>query len=321
MSQYFYGEDTYQAREAIGEIATKENATIRWLGREELLERPLTEWAGQRQSLFGTELLVATDPSKLPKVLQAAVLEAVSTHPALNVILWEREIPDKRSALFRHCRKDARQFTYRTDAAIVAWLTEIARQKGGTLELTVGQALLTRLGKDGWRLQSELEKLLLQSEKVTLAQVTEDTAFAEPTDIFAMLDTLMTGDRGQALRRLEDLLQQGHGALYALSMLGYQFRTLLIIDHYRGRSPEKIAAATKLHPFVVEKGLRHIRYLPTTWLLDTLTRILATDFAIKQGKIEAKTALILLLWHIADQVKSRHATTTLARATLKETVS
>lgn len=303
MIEYFYGEDSYRARQAIASRAKQAQATIRWLGREELTARPLPEWTGQRQSLFGTELIVVLDPGQMPRALQASLVDALKQQQEAAAIVWERGMPDKRSALFRQCRARAQEFMYQSEAQVAAWLTQEARARGSVLEPAAATALVHHVGKDGWRLLGELEKLSLQCDRITAAHVAEETVAATPSDIFTVLDALMLGDRRRVLQHVEQLLQEGHSELYILSMLGYQFRTLLILERYHGQSPAHVAAATQLHPFVVEKGLRQLRHLSVAWLLDTLTRVLATDFAIKQGKVDAKTALVLLLWHIADHVR------------------
>lgn len=119
------------------------------------------------------------------------------------------------------------------------------------------------------------------------------------------LDALVNGNQAQALRNVQTLLTQGNSEFYLLAMLAYQFRTLLLIrigqDEQRG--DRELASLAKLHPFVISKNKSiAIRYT-THQLTDILTRLAATDLAIKTGKVEARTALIMLVINLAQQVQ------------------
>ena len=86
-------------------------------------------------------------------------------------------------------------------------------------------------------------------------------------------------------------------------MLAYQFRTLLAVkDGILAKQREfEIVRAAKLHPYVVQKSMPVARRWERNALLAALTRILATDFAIKQGKVEARTGLLLLVLGLVNQ--------------------
>ena len=78
-------------------------------------------------------------------------------------------------------------------------------------------------------------------------------------------------------------------------MLAWQFKVLVQVKQgmVAQLSPAAIARRTKLKPFVIEKSLPHVRLVSLPQLLDTLTKLLAADWAIKQGKVDARTALTM----------------------------
>lgn len=315
MVKYFFGEDTYAARQAIEALGREKNATIRWLTKDELLQRPLSEWIGQRQSLFGTELVVLKDAATLPKAVQDGIVELLKDADTLELVIWDRGTPDKRTVLFKRCKPYAQECLYASEPAITQQLIAEAKKEGRALEPSAATTLIERVGKDGWRLRAELAKLVLRSNHITQEEVIVAVdADAAEANIFNLLEALSGIDRATPLRHLEELLQQGHSELYIISMLAYQFRTLLRIQraHASGLSASAVARELKLHPFVVEKSMRHLTRFSGAQLLDILTRVLATDFAIKQGKIDPRTGLLMLVWGITDQ-----AAATLAHAGAK----
>ncbi|MEX2055227.1 MAG: hypothetical protein WD972_03515 [Candidatus Andersenbacteria bacterium] len=62
----------------------------------------------------------------------------------------------------------------------------------------------------------------------------------------------------------------------------------------QGLSEAAIAKKQQLHPYVVQKNMPLARQFSFRELLDTLTKIMATDFAIKQGKVDPRTGLTML---------------------------
>jgi DNA polymerase III delta subunit len=296
MVHYFYGVDTYAARQALTELAGKQQARIRWLDKENLAERSLASWLEQSSGLFGTELVVLRDASELPKAVQETIPE-VALAATTTWVIWDRGLPDKRTKLFKSLRKSAREFTYPTPEVATRWLQELAQAQGATLEPAAARLLLERVGGDGWRLTSEVAKLALVTLTITTHDVAEATTATATADIFPTLEAVVRHDQVRALGNIEILLQAGQSELYILSMLGYQFRTLLQIKQAQRTIPDEagIARHTQLHPYVVQKSLPLAAQFSETQLLDTITKVLATDVAIKQGKVDARTAIIMLV--------------------------
>lgn len=295
MIHYFYGEDTYAARQAIDEVAKEHKATIRWLDGRAIAARPVREWGIQSQSLFGQSLSVIREPSRLPESSKAAMKELGKTG---EWVLWEAGTPPARSWLGKAFRTQARRFAYLDVARLVTWIGERVTNRGGTITPAVAQQLIDRVGLDRWQLTSELEKLLLTNPTITAQQVGAITLTNEPeASIFDALTAVARGDQRLALRGILTLLAGGASELYSLSMIAYQFRTMLLVrvGEDAGKSDTIIAQEAGLKPFVVGKTRPLVQAFSPARLQDYLTKILATDFAIKQGKVDARTGLMLLI--------------------------
>lgn len=263
MIRYFYGEDTYAAREAIADLAKKEKARLIFWETEGFDEESLAEKLERGAGLFGREMVVIREASHLRKSLQEKLVESAEKQAA-DVILWDEE-PDERSFVFKHFSAGARIFPALPVSQLQAWLTAQAKERQSVLEPGAAARLVARVGPDRWRLLSELEKLSLQNERITSEHVVQEVPDqAGEGEIFELLRLVAAGKKSAAMQQLEGLLAAGNSEFYILSMLAYQFRKLYLAQR----------TGTHLH---------------------SLARVVATDFAIKQGKVDARTGVTMLI--------------------------
>lgn len=304
MVHYFYGEDTYAARQALGEAAEQRGVTIYWLDRDDLEAQSLSERLGHgTRSLFGTQLYVVRDASHFSQALQEDIVTCVHQGLPGGCIVWDRGQPDTRSLIFRRLKSAGRRFAHSSVSQTVAWVVAEAKRQGGSVERSAAAVLVELVGCDKWRLGSELEKLLLSADIITKSLVEEAVPPHAEAELFSTLEALVRGDAGQALRSIEILLAEGYSEFYILVMLMYQFRTLLIIRAglETGRRVHDIVREGKLKQFTVEKNVIHARRFSRQFLVNALTRILATEFSIKQGKVDARTGVLMLILSLVQQ--------------------
>ena len=102
------------------------------------------------------------------------------------------------------------------------------------------------------------------------------------------------------MRQLDNLLATGASEFYVLAMLSYHFRSLFLIRAGldAGLAAPAISQRSGVHTYVVQKQQRFAAQCRRDVLLDNVTKILATDFAVKQGKADARTGLTMLLWSL-----------------------
>lgn len=303
---YLYGPDTYAAREKITELAG--DASVRWLDPEHLRDTSLAESLGSQGGLFGTTLTVLRDPSALPKAEQEKLADLATSGAAAGV-LWDRQAPDKRSRLFKALKKQAHCCDTPPRAELARWLGALAKQQNVTLDSNAAYVLLERLGPNRWRLATELARLALINSHLTKQLVEQESADRTPAEIFATLEHIAAGHARQALLNLETLLRDGASEFYLLAMVTYQFRTLLLVRAgiEEQLTDHELARRAKLHPFVISKSKPLAQRFSRAELVDILTRITATDVAIKQGKADARTALLMLITNLVQQKSPQSA--------------
>lgn len=287
MVDYFYGPDTYGAREAIGDISKAKQLPIRWIDKEDLAEHALGAILDQANSgLFGGQLAVVRDASSFPKAQQEHVVSAAKTESTVDWIVWDRDDPDKRSALFKALKPIGTAFSAPSPDDAAAWLQKVFPN----IERAAAGELARRCASDRWRMKNEVEKLTLTHQPITRQIVEQEVSPQEATDeIFPFLDALASGSSRRAMQSLDELLIAGNSELYILSMLGYQYKTLLAIA---------AGKADGLHPYVIQKNKPAAKRYSVSSLQTILARLAATDFAIKQGKADQRTALIMVVLNL-----------------------
>ncbi len=303
MVEYLFGSDTYGAREYIDAVAKEQKADITWLDREQLEEQPLSYYLSQGSGLFGRHLYVVRDPGQFPKSLQEDITQIIKNESGFIWLLWDRIAPDKRSSLFQALRSVAKEFPFLSADQLTVWLTEIAKKESGSLDRPAAQELVRLTGFDRWRLTSELQRLLLLHPVLTVEVVRSSLpSTTVETTIFAMLDGIIARNPKTTLTSLETLLQQGESEFYILSMLAYQFRTVGFVRSGLDQQlpVNAIAKEYGLKPFVVQKSMRAAQQASLAAISTTLARITATDFAIKQGKTDARTGVTMLVTALAQ---------------------
>ena len=298
---YFFGADTYAAREEVQRIADHQQADITWLDAEAFKERSVADALAPQGGLFGATVSVVRDPSALPKGVQEDIIAALQAGSA--AVLWDRTAPDKRSKLWKAVKAEAREFTPLSASQLMEWLMDQAVEQAGAIEQSAAEELLRRVGENRWQLLHELSRLLLlaNEQPITRLLVTEHVDEQAEADIFPTLDALVRGNQAEAITNIEILLAEGQSEFYILSMLAYQFRVLLLIADGKanGQSDQEISRLGKLHPFVLQKNGPVAQRFSVGQLRDVLTKIMATDVAIKQGKIDARTGLMMLTLGLA----------------------
>lgn len=307
MIHFFFGEDIYGARHAIDELAATLKARLQFLEKNELEEKSLLSRLQAGGGLFGQVLFVVRDPSWLPASIQKDITDAREKSTAADCVLWERGAIDQRSVFFKTFKKEAHHFPYLSEEALLAWLGLKAKEYGSVIEPLAARIMIERLGMDRYQLEGELKKLTLMFSAIGAEQVKQavPVGVALHDDAFALTDALMRGQEKVVMNIIEKLLASGESELRLLALIAYQIRLLLLIKTglKEKLSSEEMASRFKVHPYPIKKNTPLAARYGNAQLLDMYVRIMATDFAIKQGKVDAKTGFIMLMQALSGAVR------------------
>jgi DNA polymerase-3 subunit delta len=184
--------------------------------------------------------------------------------------------------------------------AVPDWIERRARQVGLALAPGAARLLADLVGNNLWLISRELEKLGLYAgdrpieEEDVRALVTS----AREVGVFSMIDAVIEGRFEQAMRLVEQLLEQGATVPYLLTMVTRQYRHLLIAKELSlaRLPPAEIGGRLRItSEFALKKVLEQAARYSIPQIEASYRRLLDADVAIKRGVYPDELALEMLL--------------------------
>lgn len=194
----------------------------------------------------------------------------------------------------------------------VQWIIERAKSKGGGISSQAAQLLSIKINRGNpndrdhfesdsrvylLKLDNELDKLVsyalgrrIESVDVELLVQDEDVA-----DIFKFVDAMGARDAEAAYRAMRGLLARGESPLVVLAHIARQTRLLIQAKENAHLSPEQLARAIGVHPFVAKKVSQQAGRFSLSELEQAHAALLEADLAIKTGRMDDTTALDVLV--------------------------
>ncbi len=221
-----------------------------------------------------------------------------------DIVFVETGEPDKRGKLYKTLLKEADciYFDELQGAKLNEWIIKEVKNRGGEIEIEAVNQLAVECGGDAQRTINEIEKLTLYSDSQERKNITKDDvsklvkAEANP-DIFQFVEAVAYKDSAKALKLWFEFMQNGESEHRMLSMVTYQFRTMIIVKDAleRGISSKDLPSLAKLHPFVVQKTSSLVRGKSLKKLVSMYDQLRRTEAAIKTGDVASELAIDILI--------------------------
>ena len=236
----------------------------------------------------------------------AALAEAIPQMPDTTLLIVVDGEVSQNNPLLRslaeHCSVH-RQSTP-TGTALNQWIKNRAEDKGSSITPPAIQAIAEMVGGDLWTIDRELEKLSLYAAErdINDSDVRAMVPHAQEANIFAAVDAMVDGQPGPALRLLMQLMQDGHEPLYIIAMIERQLRLLALARDLTDRGVPQSELGRRMgtnSDFVVRKTLGQARRMTLQDISRKYRRVLESDLAIKQGRLEPAVSLQLLAADLA----------------------
>ena len=188
--------------------------------------------------------------------------------------------------------------------ALLQWIKRRAEDKGSSITPPAMQVLAELVGGDLWTIDRELEKLSLYAagRDITDTDVHAMVPYAQEANIFAAVDAVMDGRPGPALRSLMQLIEDGQEPLYIIAMIERQLRLIALARDLTDRGVAQPDLGRRMgtnSDFVVRKTLGQARRLTLPQIRSKYRRVLESDLAIKQGRLDPALSLQLLVADLA----------------------
>ncbi len=228
---------------------------------------------------------------------------------------------DKRSALFKqikkkHCIFEANKLEI---SELRLWCKTILKKSNAVIDDKELENFIEKTGyyykeseKNLRDLENELDKissLYHKQGEITSRDIDLIILQNFENNIFKFIEDTFSGEYKKALIEFNHMLDSGESALMILTMLGKQ---LSMITKYhilknKGYNEALIAQKLSVHPYALKKASINSRKLKYKEALILLNLCLDTDYRIKNGQINEKIGVELILTKICQRIKSENA--------------
>lgn len=311
MIVFLYGEDSYRTKQKLDEIiegykkSRKSGLNLIYFDAEQKDFFDFSDIFRISPMFSEKKLIILKNVFTSENFREKLSEEVKNLEKSENVIvIYEQGTVDRRIKLFKILTKECKnqEFKPLDNGKLKEWARKDIQKRGATINADALELLIRRTGNDLWQLSGEIQKLANFKENATIKK-DDIELLVKPnleSDIFKTIDSLAQKDKKQALSLLYKHMDDGEHPLYLLSMIGYQFRNLLAVKELaeKGLMYASIIQKSGLHPFVVKKTYFLCRQFSFQELKSIYRRIYQIDFDIKSGKIEAETAIDLLVSQI-----------------------
>lgn len=310
---FLYGPDTFRAREKLNSLkekfireVDKFSLNLAALDGEKISIDEFNKAVATQSFLAKKRMIVVRDVFKRQKNFQTEVLDILKKgnyRDSLkdNAIIFWDEKPDKRSALFKYLAgsKFKEEFEVLANYALVKWIEDRVRQKGGRINLPNASLLASKSDGNLWALAGEIDKLLAKTRQgeITQEDIEESGLFKIDDNIFNVCDAIALKNKQLALKLIDDQLAAGINDIYLLTMIVRQFRILIQVrsELDRGEGNHRaLAAKLGWHPFVIQKAIPQASKYTLEDLKKIYNKLLETDIRLKLGE-SGRTLLELFI--------------------------
>ncbi len=237
---------------------------------------------------------------KLPEQNTDLLLDYLN-HSNPNTVLIFTLIKDKidtRKKITTLMKKNGTIKEFNTVSNINNWITkELEPYQMDKKEV---EYFINRVGNNLSILKEEIDKLKLykDDEKViTQKDIEQLTHKNIDTDIFKLIDSILSTRKKEALESLEEMMKYGEEPIAIIIMLANQFRIMYQSKQLlkKGYSEREIANLLEIHEFRVKKALEKGRKYSSDEILKKLEDLADLDYQIKSGQLDKNIGLELFI--------------------------
>jgi len=302
MNYLFYGTNHYNLKKEIDSILKDKDALnisrydISEIEIEEILNDALT------MSLFDENKVIICENALVfsPALKADSSFEDYLNNPNPNTIMiftLNEEKLDERKKVTKLIKKNGvvKEFNETNPNILVKELL-----KGYNISPSSISLLIQRVGSNLDILTNEVNKIILYKDNdknITEEDILNLTHKTVDTDVFKLIDYIVTNDKKNALEVYYELIKRGEEPLKIIIMLSNQFRIIYQskVLKSKGYSEKDIADVLKIHPYRVKLALQKASKYSSKTLLKYLNDFADMDIGIKTGNISKNNVLEMFI--------------------------
>jgi DNA polymerase-3 subunit delta len=305
---FIYGSDTYRSWQKLKEIVEgykkvhKSGLNLRYFDGRGLNFQDFKEEMSQVSMFKEKKLTVLIDIFSNLEFKKRFLKKTKSfSDPEMILVFYNKDKIPTKDSLFSFLKKNAKcqEFKLLGGQKLKKWLKNEFQNFGTKVNDQTTEKLIDFVGNDLWQMTNEIKKLVAfkKGQKIEVKDVELLVKPKVEPDIFKTIDAMASKDKKRALKLLKAHLKKGDSPLYLFSMINFQFRNLLLVKDLMERNLPPFASSG-LHPYIVKKSQFLSRKFEISELKKIYRKIFQIDLEIKTGKIDAQTALDLLVAEI-----------------------
>lgn len=288
------GENTYKIDRKIGEIVAGFEGDVVKIDGSELMPEMLPDLF-MGVTLFETERLIVIKNVSTNKLVWGVLGDWLEKAGDTTVVLVENK-PDKRTKAYKWLEKHA-EVTHSGELTrweAVTWLEGEAKKRGIPLSHELTQFFVDYVGIDQWRLESELEKIVLSRRTPSQELIREVVEPTPQATSFELLDATFAGRQKEVERIISTVAHQEDPYMF-LGLLSSQVFALALVKSAGAKRPEDIARQTGVHPYVLKKVLPLTHKLSSREITQIIAELAKLDADMKSRSVEPWTQIQLFL--------------------------
>lgn len=251
---------------------------------------------------FADRRLVVIENSGFFKSANEKLLEYLPQIPDTAVAVFVEEEIDKRSKMFKKVKDLGYicELSQQKPAVLEKWINGLLKAEGKKMNGPALDYFLAVCGSDMNHISSELEKLISYTgdrEIITIDDMNEICSTVTVSKIFDMIDAMGNKNRTKTLSLYYDMIEVKEPPMRILYMLSRQFNIMLGAGELAagGMNAKEIAAKMGLAPFVVNKALGQTGKFKSSDLKNALRECIGVEEEVKNGKMEDKIGVEMIL--------------------------
>ncbi len=257
---------------------------------------------GNTLPFFADRRLIVIENSGFFKASNDALAEFIRNIPDYLTVVFVEKEADKRNKAYKAVAENGyiSEMKPQTQAVLEKWIAGLLKSEGKQTDRQAIEALLAKTGSSMELIKSELDKLVsycMDRGQVTVQDVEAVCCTQTVSRVFDMITAIATKKQQQALGLYYDLLTLREPPMRILYLIVRQFNGIWQVKEAsaHGKRSEEIAREMGVAPFIAGKYLAQAKYFSFRQLREALDDFADTEERVKQGRLNDKTGVELLI--------------------------
>ena len=228
--------------------------------------------------------------------------ELFKEFPDFTCLIIIEESVDKRLSIYKSLTKYGLvvEFQLQPIRDLEVWVMNLAGKEGKVFDRGARAVFMQKCEPSMIDIKNEIDKLILYTgskKSIEISDIESVCSFSVKTKIFDLIDSLVNGNRMEAIRELNELIVLKEPVQKIFIMISRHFIQLRQIKHLAdsGMNLNETTTRMALNPYVAQKMWRQRLKFQNDKLDDIIRKCYYQDIAVKSGELDSDSALEALI--------------------------